>query len=83
VYLADHDGDGPAFRQTVDLLLNSNPILFVGYGLGDEDLLRPLRHFQAACPDERLSRPLFALMQKNDNGEDCGSLPTTSSNDTA
>lgn len=71
-YLAG-DGEGesaPAFLQTFDLLFNSNPILFVGYGLGDEDLLRPLRRLAATTPERAPFRPLFALMPEASEGED-------------
>ena len=62
-YLSDLDGAGPAFRQTIDLLFGSNPILFLGYGLEDEDLLRPLRMFSAVDPKRKDSQPLFALLR--------------------
>jgi tetratricopeptide (TPR) repeat protein len=68
-YLAESP-EGIAFRQTIDLLLGSNPILFVGYGLGDEDLLRPLRLFHAVSSEERYSRPLFALLSEEKDGKD-------------
>jgi tetratricopeptide (TPR) repeat protein len=73
-YLDDKSGAGIAFRQTIELLFGSNPILFVGYGLGDEDLLRPLRMFVSINPERKASRPLFALIaepggDKNSNWE--------------
>ena len=62
-YLADRgDGAGHTFRQTIELLLHSNPLLFIGYGLEDEDLLRPLRYLGAVSPDRKASRPVFALL---------------------
>ncbi len=61
-YLAEEAEAAPAFLQTFDLLFTSNPILFVGFGLGDEDLLRPLRRIGAASPESREFRPLFALV---------------------
>ncbi len=51
-----------SFLQTLDLLFASNPILFVGYGLQDEDLLRPLRLLSAGRPEAKPLRPLFALL---------------------
>ncbi len=60
----------PAFLQTFDLLFNSNPILFVGFGLGDEDLLRPLRRIAATTPERAPFRPLFALLPEAADGED-------------
>ena len=61
-YLANEEDAAPAFLQTFDLLFTSNPILFVGFGLGDEDLLRPLRRITAASPERKELRPLFALL---------------------
>lgn len=61
-YLGDAQGKGRGFRQTLRLLFGSNPILFLGYGLGDHDLLRPLRMFIATDSDRKKPRPLFALM---------------------
>jgi tetratricopeptide (TPR) repeat protein len=50
------------FRQTIELLLESNPLLFVGYSLRDDDLLRPLRHLNALDPLRKHGRPIFALV---------------------
>lgn len=61
-YLSEGDDSKRTFRQTIELLLESNPLLFVGYGLGDDDLLRPLRHLNALDPKHRYGRPLFALV---------------------
>ncbi len=61
-YLRQSPDSPPYFLQTIDLLFESNPILFVGYGLGDEDLLRPLRRIAASAPERRPYRPLFALL---------------------
>ncbi len=61
-YLANGDEEKRVFQQTLDVLLGANPILFVGYSLSDEGLLRPLRLFHATCPEERFERPFFALM---------------------
>jgi tetratricopeptide (TPR) repeat protein len=69
-YLAEEEEETSTFLQTFDLLFNSNPILFVGFGLGDEDLLRPLRRIGAASPERRQFRPLFALMSEASDGED-------------
>lgn len=63
-YLTERAGAGPAFRQTIELLLGSNPILFVGFGLGDEDLLRPLRILAATNLPQKDSRPIFALLDE-------------------
>lgn len=69
-YLAEEAEAAPAFLQTFDLLFTSNPILFVGFGLGDEDLLRPLRRIGAATPERREFRPLFALVPETAPGAD-------------
>ena len=61
-YVADSAGMGLAFRQTIRLLLESNPLLFVGYGLRDYDLLQPLRHLGAIDPESKDMRPCFALL---------------------
>lgn len=60
-YLAPRS-DGLAFQHSMDLLFSSNPLLFVGYGLGDEDLLRPLRVLGARDPHRKHARPIFVLM---------------------
>src|SRR6185503_16964774 len=69
-YLAEERTGGIAFRQTVSLLFGSNPILFIGYGLGDDDLLGTLRMFNSVEPERKFSRPLFALMPELVEGED-------------
>ncbi len=66
-YLLDREG-APAFRQTIELLLTSNPILFVGYGLQDEDLLQPLRLLAALDARQREASSLFALMSEKPGG---------------
>lgn len=67
-YLSEKRGGPSTFLHTLDLLFESNPILFVGYGLGDEDLLRPLRRLGAASPERREFRPLFALLPEPSDG---------------
>ncbi len=70
-YMGDPEGAGPpVFRQTIDLLFSSNPILFVGYGLADDDLLRPLRMLQAVDLTLREAKPLVALIEEPAEGED-------------
>jgi tetratricopeptide (TPR) repeat protein len=61
-YLGRQDGASVAYQQSLEFLLGSNPLLFVGYGLRDEDLLRPLRQLGALDPARKSTRPLFALM---------------------
>ncbi len=69
-YLAQERAGAVAFRQTVSLLFGSNPVLFVGYGLGDDDLLGTLRMFNSVEPERKSSRPLFALLPERVEGED-------------
>ncbi len=49
--------------QAIRLSFAANPILFVGYGMGEDDVLRPLRHFlsQIHKNDDRLA---IALLPK-------------------
>jgi tetratricopeptide (TPR) repeat protein len=61
---------GSAFRQTLELLLESNPLLFVGYGMRDEDLLFPLRQLGALDPARKASRPIFGLFPSEDPTQD-------------
>ncbi len=61
LYLESRAGGPLAFQQLIGLLLGSNPLLFIGYGLGDEDLLRPLRQLGLLDPAQKTSRPIFAL----------------------
>jgi tetratricopeptide (TPR) repeat protein len=72
-YLRESDARSSVFRQTLDLLFGSAPILFAGYSLSDEDLLRPLRLLSAREREPRdrsmprgTARPLFALVPFDD-----------------
>src|ERR1700720_2089952 len=71
-YFSEKNPSRRIFRQTIELLIESNPLLFVGYGLQDEELLRPLRHLNALDPKRKHSRPLFALVASTpeDDGHD-------------
>jgi tetratricopeptide (TPR) repeat protein len=69
-YLDRQQGASLAFQQNVELLFGSNPLLFIGYGLEDEDLLRPLRQFIALNPARKGTRPLFALISSFSGEED-------------
>lgn len=69
-YLGDRNGFGSHFRQAIELLFGSNPLLFVGYGMKDEDLLKPLRFLGAADPERKSSRPLFALLGEEVEAKD-------------
>ncbi|HEU0015981.1 MAG TPA: SIR2 family protein [Longimicrobium sp.] len=69
-YLDRSDPTAAAFRQSLDLLFGSNPVLFIGFGMEDDDLLRPLRAFSAHYPDQKPSRPLFALLPDEGTARD-------------
>lgn len=69
-YLAGSEGLGSHFRQLIDLLFGSSSLLFVGYGMGDEDLLHPLRALGATEPEQKPHRPLFALVPEEEPGAD-------------
>jgi tetratricopeptide (TPR) repeat protein len=58
--------DKMAFRQALELLYGSNPILFIGTSLNDEDLFRPLRAFGATHRSRRPEQLLFALVDECD-----------------
>jgi tetratricopeptide (TPR) repeat protein len=59
-YLKDDPAALP-FRQALELTLSSNPILIIGYGLGDVDLMRWLRMITANRPEDRVRNPLFCI----------------------
>ncbi|HYM75661.1 MAG TPA: SIR2 family protein [Candidatus Dormibacteraeota bacterium] len=59
-YLAEDQPNVVEFRQTLEILFGSNPILFVGFGMNDDDLMRVLRTIVANEPGIP-RRPLFAL----------------------
>ena len=57
-YVRD-DRQSQLFRQGLELTFGSNPILFVGLGMSEGDVLRPLREF--AVSESRRNRSLIAL----------------------
>src|SRR6266567_1642293 len=59
-YLGERHGG--AFRQTLELLVGSHPILFLGFGMNDPDLLMALRSLSAQEPHLRAQRSLFAVL---------------------
>jgi hypothetical protein len=65
-YLTDHDGG--SFRRTIEILFGSNPTLFIGYSVRDDDLLRHLRVLSALDPGRKHSRPIFALIPEKAEG---------------
>lgn len=69
-YLTQRKSSATTFRQSLDLVLSSNPVLFIGFGMEDDDLLRPLRVFHADDPERKEARLLFALSESRDNAAD-------------
>ena len=65
-YLSNEDGSGEILTQKIDLIISSNPLLFIGYSFGDEDLMGILRRITATDPERKSTRPLFALMDDSD-----------------
>lgn len=63
----ESDTNAIPFRQTIDLTLDSNPILFMGFGLKDADLMRILRLITANSPVEKNRNPLFCLLYVGKN----------------
>ena len=62
-YLSREVDASSAFQQNVELLLGSNPLLFIGYSLRDDDLLRPLRQLGVLDPARKDLQPIFALLE--------------------
>lgn len=56
---------GGRYRQTIDLIFNSNPLLFIGFSLSDDDLLIPLRFLSSVDRENKYSRPIFALLERS------------------
>jgi tetratricopeptide (TPR) repeat protein len=69
-YLTQRNATATTFRQSLDLVLSSNPVLFIGFGMEDDDLLRPLRVFHADDPERKDARLLFALSEYTDDPTD-------------
>ena len=65
-YLADAHGLGLPFQYSFELLLTYNPLLFVGYSMRDEDLMRNLRLMGALDPARKDAKPLFALVENRE-----------------
>lgn len=74
-YLRDTIGQ-QTFREGLDIAFGGNPILFVGFGMSEGDILRPLREFVISssrrnrslvclrdATDEKLKRDSFATEQ--------------------
>lgn len=61
VYLQE-DRDHRAFRDALQVAFAGNAILFLGMGMEEADLLRPLRQFVSETTRGGYERPLFALL---------------------
>jgi tetratricopeptide (TPR) repeat protein len=61
-YLAESQA-ASGFRLLLDVILLSSPILFIGYGLGDDDLLRALRLLSLNREHSKANSNVFALMK--------------------
>jgi tetratricopeptide (TPR) repeat protein len=61
VYLQE-DRDHRAFRDALQVGFAGNAILFLGMGMEEADLLRPLRQFVSEATRGGYERPLFALL---------------------
>lgn len=66
LYLRD-DTQHRAYREALRIAFSANPILFMGVGLTEADLLRPLRQFVSERAGTRPERPLFALYERPNN----------------
>lgn len=56
-------------QESTEVLFGGNPILFVGLGMAEDDLLRPMRQFLSG--DLRRNRSLIALVPPSLNRDDC------------
>jgi len=61
-YLQEDDDKYIPFRQTLDIILESNPILFMGFSLSDADFMRILRYISANRTGDKTRKPLFCLL---------------------
>jgi|GEM_PF-3985110 len=61
VYLQE-DRDHQAFREALQVAFVGNAILFLGTGMEEADLLRPLRQFVSEGAHPGYERPIFALL---------------------
>jgi len=51
-------------QKSLDIVLQSNPLFFVGYTLSDVDLLRILRQASLRWESERVASNLFLLLSQ-------------------
>lgn len=53
-----------AYREAFELVFSANPILFLGLGMQETDILRPLRQFVSERRNTLSEKPFFAIMQQ-------------------
>lgn len=58
------------YKAALKVLFNGNAILFMGLGMGEHDLLRPLRQFVSNRDPDSQETPIFALMKRPNNKEE-------------
>ena len=68
-YFRDEGAGTGRYRQTLDLVFGSNPLVFVGFSLQDDDLLAALRMLSAVEPARKFARPLFALLESRSDAD--------------
>lgn len=61
-YLQKNAKEFTPFRQTLNIVLESNPILFIGFSLSDPDFMRILRSITANRSIDKTRKPLFCLL---------------------
>lgn len=61
-YLREDKAEFIPFRQTLEIVLESNPILFLGFSLNDPDFMRILRRIAANRPIDKTRKPIFCFL---------------------
>jgi tetratricopeptide (TPR) repeat protein len=61
-----HDPPAVNYRKGLDVVLQSNPILFIGYTLSDQDVLRMLRRQTLRWKSEGVASSHFMLLRDKD-----------------
>ncbi len=61
VYL-ETDEKYRAYRESLSLAFSANPIIFLGVGMREADLLRPLREFASDRRYDPREKPIFAVL---------------------
>ena len=67
-YMRD-DPSQKMIREGLDVLFGGNPILFVGLGLSEDDLMRPLRQFVSNPTRFKRNRTLIAFVPPTEDTE--------------